>query len=202
MAESILATTPPSSWNEFLMPPYCSERSKLALPFSYQSQMVTRWESYNNTNHEWKEGVLFEECDDCSRIAMPARALCHCHSRAWHEFQEEWKSAGPIVIDVTNPLEDEDESSQEEEPEEDPWQASHVDRLRTNVASGLAWNDFTENAHVVLPLVRLDTQLPQFESTAQLAMALEACTPPFRLQGRKDPRYKMGLQNAPFFGQG
>ena len=85
-----------------------------------------------------------------------------------------------MVFYVTNPGEDEKESPQEEEQEEDPWQASHVDRLRRNVASGLAWNDFTENAHVVLPL-RLDTQLQLVESTAQIAMALEACTLPFWL---------------------
>jgi len=100
------------------------------------------------------------------------------------------------------------------------WQEAQVDRIRKNVSSGLALYDFTEKAHAVLPL-RLSgdidgtsststppSSLPWFRATAQIALALESCTLPFRFNGKTTfcgdslSDYRMGLQNAPFLAQG
>ena len=117
------------------------------------------------------------------------------------EFQEECRSAGRMIYHVTNPIETAPNNIESEDTDETPWQVAHVDRLRKNLSSGLALNDFTQNAHTVLPL-RLESDKSLFEASAKVAMALESATLPFRLNSHHDPRYKIGLQNAPFFGQG
>lgn len=213
----------PASWMEFLVPPF-QERSKVALPVSHQSQMLSHWDSYNLSSskeiNDWKEDVLFEEvrrlledCDTCQGVSVTTQGhgvYAGLTTALLEEFQEECKSAGRMVFYVTNPTEEQSKTQEDDHQEESSaggdesssWQNSKVDRLRRHIASGFAWNDFTEHAHLVLPL-RLDETASFFESTARLAMALEACTLPFRLQGQKDSRYKMGLQNAPaFWGQG
>jgi hypothetical protein len=95
------------------------------------------------------------------------------------------------------------------------WQPENVKRVRKHVQSGLALSDFLQNANVVLPL-QLDhggstssssSSSPSsnslFRASAIVAMALESSTLPFRFRPcLDDSRYKVGLQNAPFFGHG
>jgi len=88
------------------------------------------------------------------------------------------------------------------------WQEAQVNRIRKQMSLGLALHDFTEKAHAVLPLrlpVHTTSQdatngsssLSWFRATARVAMALEAGTLPFRLNGTT-PMSRIGLQNAPF----
>jgi len=147
------------------------------------------------------------------------------------ELQQECKSAGRLVYHITDDTISNESTNAKEVPSEAgapvsnlsstlSWQEAQVDRIRKHVSSGLALYDFTEKAHAVLPL-RLSedingtdststppSSLPWFRATAQIAMALESCTLPFRFNGKTTscrgslPEYRMGLQNVPFLAQG
>lgn len=147
------------------------------------------------------------------------------------EFKEETKNASRLVLHITNPNDEttgnstnnndniktaaEEMSTQASEGITTTaaasaanlgWQPGHVHRLRRNLSTGMALNDFGQLAHAVLPLhLPFSTNSPSlFEATAQLAMALDAATLPFRLQSRGtlSPNAQIGLLNAPFFGIG
>lgn len=205
------------SWMEYLMPPY-SEKSKAPLPFSRQSYMTAHWDAYTTPGlQEWKEDILLErvrhlleESDSCQGISITTEGhgvYAGLTTALLQDFQEECRSAGRLVFHVTNPMEASqpplDQKIDSNDSSDEPsWQEFHVNRLRKNLSTGLALNHFSENAHAVLPL-RLDTKGDSlFEKSARLAMALESATLPIRLNSQHDPRYKIGLQNAPFFGQG
>jgi len=147
------------------------------------------------------------------------------------ELKQECKSAGRLVYHVTNEKTNPAENAAEDlsatnhsgtvggassPPSSLSWQEAQVNRIRKQVSSGLALYDFTEKAHAVLPLQlacgtngsAAASSLSWFRATAQIAMALEACTLPFRFNGNnmaaagRTPTYQMGLQNAPFLAQG
>mmetsp|Transcript_19090 Transcript_19090/g.22099 ORF Transcript_19090/g.22099 Transcript_19090/m.22099 type:complete len:754 (+) Transcript_19090:111-2372(+) len=148
------------------------------------------------------------------------------------ELQQECKSAGRLVYHITDDMSSNSTTNAKESSLTETgvsasnlsstlsWQEAQVDRIRKNVSSGLALYDFTEKAHAVLPL-RLSgdidgtsststppSSLPWFRATAQIALALESCTLPFRFNGKTTfcgdslSDYRMGLQNAPFLAQG
>ena len=207
----------PTSWMEYLMPPY-SERSKIPLPYSHQSHMVSHWDKYHNAvNPEWKEDVLLEsvrhlleDCDACQGVTITTQGhgvYAGLATTLLQEFQQECKSAGRMVMFVTNPESSKDQKHvSSDNADEIGWQPAHVERVRTHVSTGLAWHEFAQNAHTVLPL-RLPTSdgSSLFHTSAKLALALEASTLPFRLSGRsrfRETKYSIGLQNAPFFGHG
>lgn len=208
---------PALAWTDYLMPPY-SQKSKVALPYSHQSKMVSHWDQFQSTKEldTWREDVLserlrhlLEDCDYCQGFTITTEGhgiYAGLASSLLQEMQEECKSAGRIVFHVTNPQGTEDATAPNENESEDPaasnssWQPENVQRVRKHVQSGLALHDFTQNAHVVVPLRLEGDNL--FRSSARIAMALESATLPFRLRSIVDPRYKIGLQNAPFFGQG
>jgi hypothetical protein len=216
----------PISWMDYLMPPY-STKCKVPLPFSHQSHMNDNWDAYTTPGlEEWKEHVLservrhlLEESDSCQGVCITTEGhgvYAGLATSLLQEFQEECKSAGRFVFHVTNPMDTslpspsplpldsntETETDGNETSDQSSWQGFHVNRLRKNLSTGIAMNDFSQNAHAVLPL-RLGTDgASLFEKSARLAMALESATLPFRLNAQHDPRYKIGLQNAPFFGQG
>eukprot|EP00980_Cylindrotheca_fusiformis_P027871 scaffold22560_cov135-Cylindrotheca_fusiformis.AAC.82 len=207
----------PSNWMDYLMPPY-SSKCNVPLPVSHQSHMVAHWDAYTTPGlQSWKEEVLLErvrhlleESDSCQGVSITTEgygAYAGLTTSLLQEFQEECKSAGRIVFHITNPMEmslprpdsNTDSTVIADEPS---WQTFHVDRLRKNMSAGLSLSHFSENAHAVLPLQLNTNGGSLFESSASLAIALESATLPFRLNARHDPRYRIGLQNAPFFGQG
>jgi hypothetical protein len=208
---------------DYWMPPY-SQKSLIALPYSQQSQMVAHWDSYTDNNNdklldEWKEDVLFEQlrhlledCDACQGVTITTQGhgiYAGLTTALLQELQEEAKSVGRIVFHITNPAsttdaEDPKAPQPKDHPPEDTspgWQPAHVERLRRQMSSGLALHDFSQMANVVVPLT-LAHDKPLFQASADLAMALEAATLPIRLNAARDPRYQIGLLNAPFFGQG
>lgn len=154
------------------------------------------------------------------------------------EMQEECKSAGRLVYHLTNngtnfnnsfdntttkyPTEEEAMTTEYKhsdkgdlsltttspDVEASSWQEANTRRVRKQIGSGLALHDFTEKAHIVLPM-RLDTTSCRnlFRASARLAIALETSSLPMRLRGdtgrnSSTPDYGIGLQNAPFFGAG
>lgn len=212
------------NWMDILMPPY-SQSSKMPLPYSKQSSMHAHWDSYHSSNsiiHEWKEIDLnervrhiLEASDTVQGVCLTTQGCGLYAGLATHlleEFHDECKSAARLVFHVTNPEDGatgkEEEGDAAPDDTESSWQPFHVDRLRTNLSCGLAMSDFCEHAHATLPL-RLDGgKTTLFEQTAKLAMALESATLPYRMNGNSNlntgerERYTIGLQNAPFFGQG
>ena len=149
------------------------------------------------------------------------------------ELQQECKSAGRLIYHVTDENNNDvmtntkpgtststKDLASSSPPDTSTWQEAQVNRVRNHISSGLALYDFTEKAHAILPL-RLSAKdiktssssLSWFRATAQIAMALESCTLPFRFNGQATttstgegrtsmPEYQMGLQNAPFLAQG
>ena len=219
------------TWNDYLMPPY-SQKSKLALPYSHQSTMTSHWDQFMSTRERdaWYEEELseklrhlLEESDYCQGVTIATEGsgiYAGLTTSLLQELQEECKSAGRMVYHVTNPKdEDRKDTNESAFPEESPtnnenespleparssWHSDKVDRVRKFVQRGMVLSEFVDHADVVVPLL-----LPQqsngnslFRSSAQVAMALESATLPFRLDARSDPRYKISLINAPFFGQG
>jgi hypothetical protein len=215
------------TWNDFWMPPY-SQKSKLALPYSHQSTMSSHWDQYTTTQEldAWREEELserlrhlLEDSDYCQGFTITTEGYgiyAGLTNSLLLEMQEECKSAGRLVYHVTNPeqrnrnhTEDTSTNDIENENPLEPvpaqssagWHSDKVERVRSYVQNGMVLSDFAENSTVVLPL-----HLPEgeslFRSSARIAMALESATLPFRLNARVDPRYKIGLINAPFFGQG
>lgn len=219
-------------WMEYWMPPYSDrskialEYSRQShLTPNWDSYYLDGSDSRAIQN--WQEDVLvdglrhlLEECDACQGIIITTEGegiYAGLTTGLLQEIQEEVKSAGRIVFHISNPQQIQDAKPEEEEEEkgvedtnEDTtsgWQPAHVKRLRQNLSRGLALYDFSQHADLVVPL-----ELPfskertsMFEASAHLAMAIESCTLPIRLRNnssRKDPRYDIGLLNAPFFGQG
>lgn len=184
---------------------------------------------------DWKQDVLgeavrhmLEGCDygiqGATITAEGTGIYASLTSFLLDELHEECKSAGRMVYHVrTNngitPTERNAAAASssssggvdDDDAEEVSWQQAQVRRVREHISSGLALYDFTQKAHVVLPLRLHDGEnesiqqgsLAWFQRTAQVAMTLEGCTLPFRFQisGRNHisrPQYQLGLQNAPF----
>eukprot|EP00536_Pseudo-nitzschia_multiseries_P007012 jgi/Psemu1/16628/gm1.16628_g len=143
------------------------------------------------------------------------------------ELKQECKSAGRLIYHVTDEFKTNEtetvptpRSGRSDNSEANfsvssstSWQEAQVDRIRQQMSLGLALCDFSEKAHAILPL-RLSgkcdlangsSSSKWFRATARVAMALEASTLPFRLNGKnhttapgRSPMYQIGLQNAPF----
>jgi hypothetical protein len=240
----------PIQWTDIWMPPR-SEKSRLILPYSSQSQLVPHWDVIyssiggggNNNSadppflKDWKQDVLgeslrhiLEGCDygiqGATLTAEGTGIYASLTSFLLDELHEECKSAVRMVYHVqsnNNPTAfGKNAISREEDGDggEPSWQQAQVRRVREGISSGLALCDFAHKAHAILPL-RLDNDenapnqigtMAWFQATAQVAMALEGCTLPYRFQGRSDgcggtcynegrPNYQMGLQNAPFMAR-
>ena len=213
-------------WTDIWMPPH-DEKSKVVLPFSSQSQLVPHWNvSYqtdgNNSGstlpflQEWKEDTLFESVrhmlEACDHGIQGVSISTEGHgiyasltNYLLEELKQECRSAGRLVYHVKH--ERNAAADVTEDASAASWQEAKVDEIRQKVSSGLALYDFTEKAHAVLPLhlsgARSGIQF--FRETAQIAMALETSTLPFRFSERNTggpPLYQMGLQNAPFLAHG
>ena len=225
----------PKHWTEIWMPPW-NEKSKVVLPFSSQSQLVPHWDvSYQNGSRntsflqEWKEDSLFENvrhmleaCDygiQGASISTEGHGIYASLSASLlDELKQECKSAGRLVYHLRNNEKKNTEVKGSSSSSPSSWQEAKVDQFRENLCSGLALYDFTEKAHAVLPLkfpkayhniMNESSQLSLFRSSAEIAMALEATTLPFRFNGKKIttnagclPMYGMGLQNAPLLSHG
>jgi len=214
----------PSSWMDYWMPPY-SEQSKVALEYSHQSHLTPHWDAAypislgnsrsNGSSSDWLEDDLYdrlrrllEESDSCQGFLITTQGhgwYAGLTTALLQEIQQETKSAGRIVFHVTNPHKDEslDKVEDEKDSENQPWQPAHVERVRQHISNGLVMHDFTQNAHVVVPLSlpNIDNQ-SLFRGSAQVAMALEACMLPIRLKASSSTPRRIGLTNAPFLGQG
>ncbi len=198
-------------WTDIWMPPW-NERSKLVLPFSSQSQLVPHWNvSYQSDVpflQEWKEDTLFENvrhmleaCDHgIQGVSISTEGHGMYASLATYlleELKQECKSAGRLIYHVKH------DKTAADTKDDTSWQEAKVDQIRKQVSSGLALYDFTEKAHAVLPLqLSGESGVEFFRDTAQIAMALEASTLPFRFSGKNNPLFQMGLQNAPFLAHG
>ncbi|CAJ1939331.1 unnamed protein product [Cylindrotheca closterium] len=198
------------------------------------------YHSTTDTIQSWKENDLVERIRHMLEASDTVQGVCFTTegcglyagltTHLLQEFQDECKSAARLVVHVVNPQDGGDtnattsdgkdgneQQQQVATAQEESWQPFHVNRLRHNLSHGLAMSDFDEHAHATLPL-RLDggssnnsNKKSLFEQTAQLAMALESATLPFRMNpssssasaaSAESERYTIGLQNAPFFGQG
>ncbi|KAG7368324.1 hypothetical protein IV203_031067 [Nitzschia inconspicua] len=212
------SSSSPFDWTDIWMPPYSND-SKVVLPFSSQSQLVPHWDvAYSMKQdlpfwQEWKEDVLFEKlrhllepCDSGIQGAIVTTEGCGLYATMTtmllDELQDECKSAARWVNHVQTP--EMGYATAKVKPEDLSWQERQVARVRGNISNGLALYDFTQKSHVVLPLRTDFSNAGDFQTTARIAMALEVCGLPFRLReqsNRKTP-YQLGLQNAPFMGQG
>ncbi len=203
----------PLSWMDYWMPPY-SDQSKIALENSHQSHLSPHWDSYHpqSSRGDWMEDVLsdrlrrlLEESDSCQGVVVTTQGhgvYAGLTTDLLQELQQEAKSAARFVFHVTNPDSLEDISKDDNDDDEtQKWQPAHVQRVRRHISSGLALHDFTQNAHVVVPL-SLAPQMALFRASAQLALAIEACTLPIRLGVHSSFPRRIGLTNAPFLGQG
>jgi hypothetical protein len=164
---------------------------------------------------EWKEDTLFEnvrhmleECDyGIQGVSISTEGHGMYASLATSlldELKQECKSAGRLVYHLRNEKKNVDADEAPSNASPSSWQEAKVDQIRKHISSGLALHDFTEKAHAVLPL-RLsgDSHSSFFRDTAQIAMALEASTLPFRLNGKNsNTTAGIGLQNAPFMADG
>mmetsp|Transcript_132154 Transcript_132154/g.196898 ORF Transcript_132154/g.196898 Transcript_132154/m.196898 type:complete len:776 (-) Transcript_132154:424-2751(-) len=196
---------------------------------SYQAGVSVSSTSTSSILNEWNQDVLLEnlrrlleESDGCQGVTITTEGsgvYAGLTTALLQELQEECASAGRIVYHVVQDVSSGSSSSgatlstnngDPEKKNEQDWHSLHVDRLRRHLGSGLALHDFCENAHAVLPL-RIpayssngsssnNNNISFLEATAQVALALEAATLPFRLHPRQDSRYQVGLLNAPFFG--
>jgi len=198
-------------WTDIWMPPW-NEKSKLVLPFSSQSQLVPHWNVAYQSDapflKEWKEDTLFESVrhmlEACDHGIQGVSICTEGHGMyaslatyLLEELKQECKSAGRLIYHVKH---DKSVGTAEENPS---WQEAKVEQIRKQVSSGLALYDFTEKAHAVLPLhLSGNGGIEFFRNTAQIAMALETSTLPFRFSGKNIPSYQMGLQNAPFLAHG
>lgn len=205
LERSVKESLPPEdlTWMDFWMPPYSSQ-SKIALEYSHQSTLAPHWDAYKIGAREWMEDTLFEglrhlleESDSCQGCLVTTEGHGYYSGMATallQEIQQETKSAGRIVFHVTNP-----KTQLDEDIDRSSWQPAHVERVRRQLSNGLALHDLTQNSHAVVPL-KLDESISLFEASAQIAMALEACTLPIRITA-KAPR-RIGLTNVPFVGNG
>mmetsp|Transcript_827 Transcript_827/g.1969 ORF Transcript_827/g.1969 Transcript_827/m.1969 type:complete len:681 (-) Transcript_827:83-2125(-) len=211
------------SWVDYLMPPY-SRKLMGVLPHSHQTHMVSHWDRYVSSPEldRWMEDTLMErirhqleECDYCQGFVLATEGYgiyAGIASRMLLELQEECRSAGRMVCHIRNPklqqYQTQDETSHENDDNDDKqsntqsWQVANVQRVQKGIQSGVALHGLTQNAHLVLPLHLDDDKASLFESSAHIALALESATAPFRLRSNSDERYKIGLQNSRFFGQG
>lgn len=208
------------SWMDYWMPPY-SEQSKIALEHCHQSHLNPHWDSYHPYNSassgsDWMENVLWdrlrrllEESDSCQGVLVTTQGhgiYAGLTTALLQELQQESKNAARFVFHITNPhtmaMVEESKDQQETIHENEAWQPAHVQRVRHHINSGSVMHDFTQNAHVVLPL-ELPTKegMSLFRSSAELALAIDACTLPIRFATDSTSARRIGLTNAPFLGQ-
>jgi hypothetical protein len=184
-------TTKPLDWKTFLAPPH-PPNFHCTLPFSSQSKMVDTWDAYNTASklghNNWMENVLFENLRKILEksegvqgitIATEGHGIYAGLTTALlQELQEECRTAGRIVLHVSDP------PTIGQEDVEDTWQPAHVLRTRKHIASGLALFDFGQTAHCIVPL-SVKSENTMFERTSQIAMAWETATLAYRAESAR-----------------
>ena len=190
----------------------------------------TEWVNWKQDDLSDKVRNFLEESDSCQGFTITTEGYgCYAGlaTSLLQEIQEECRSAGRMVFHVvdsspfsaveqsngTNQHTDENQSPtlQPSSASSPSWHSSSVERVRKQVQSGIALAGLTQNAHAVLPLKlgnvhenKAGSNSPAlFRASANVALGLESVTLPYRFRASMDdPRYKVGLQNVPFVGDG
>jgi hypothetical protein len=179
------AATKLLDYKTFLAPPHPTNFF-CTLPFSSESKLVDTWDAYNTkVGGHWTENVLlerlrhiFEKSDGVQGITIATEGhglYAGLTTTLLQELQDECRTAGRMVLHVTDPPSLQDDVS-------DTWQPAHVLRVRERIESGLALLDMGQMAHSIVPLSVGAATNPKgvFERTSQIAMAWEAATLAYR----------------------
>jgi hypothetical protein len=176
-------------YTSFFAPPL-PNNYQCVLPFSSKSNMVETWDSYTTASMrlatEWTEDVLFENLRKILEksngvqgvtIATQGHGVYAGLTTALlQELQDECRTAGRIVVHVTDPS----STSPATFAAENPWQSAHVMSVRKDVEAGLALFDFGQTAHAIVPIQSASPNASLFERTSQIAMAWETATLAYR----------------------
>jgi hypothetical protein len=221
------------TWMDYWMPPY-HPHSCLPLSVHTDSELVHHWNSYTTGTgdnsvaivEEWKRDVLLEslrtmleDCDSCQGVTIASSGhgmYAGLSTVLLQELQEECPSAVRWVWSIQDNEQDDNDNNKNTNKDDSTkddktsWHASHVQRLRRQVETGLAFHSHMELATSVLPL-----QLPgrgQLPSTlsptaaalapaAYVAAALESATLPYRLSGENNSNCQSRLAlNSYYYG--
>ena len=187
----IKETKEPVDYASFFAPPFPNDY-QCVLPFSSKSNMVETWDSYTTASLKlasgWNENVLFEKLRKVLEksngvqgvtIATEGHGVYAGLTTALlQELQDECRTAGRIVLHVTDPTSTSPASFQTQ----DSWQPAHVMSVRKDVESGLAMFDFGQTAHAIVPIQSASQGATLFERTSQIAMAWETATLAYRAE--------------------
>ena len=158
--------------------------------------MVETWDSYTTASvkldSKWNESVLveklrkvLEKSDGVQGVTLATQGhavFAGLTTALLQELQDECRTAGRIVLHVTDPT----PTSPAKFDAEDSWQPAHVMSVRQDIESGLALFDFGQTAHAIVPI---QTQSPNgtlLEHTSQIAMAWETATLAYRAESAPD----------------
>lgn len=193
------------SWMDYWMPPR-PPLQDYAVELSSNRLVEPHWDAYAKASQHSQDLLdklrrLLEACDAIQGITIVGQGrgiYAGLATSVLQDVQSECRTAGRLVMhivddDGTNNADTEKENGKAQPPPD------AAERVRWYVARGLALHDFTTYAHAVLPL-SLDKNLTMFESSARMALALEAATLPYRLASTD--RSKIGLVGGYYGGVG
>lgn len=197
-------------WTDYLAPPY-HPRSILSLP-AFQEEDAYFPVACGKMLSTWMEAEvlervrnMLEECDACQGCILSTSGFgifAGLGTQVLHYLQDECPSNSRVVLAYNEQQRASDIALTQESTvqEEDNWRNHYVETTRSYVNKAMAWYDFLESSHAVLPL-RLPTMSEgypsRFHASAAVAAALEATTLPFRV--RSNDRLRIGM-NSYYYG--
>jgi hypothetical protein len=186
------------SWMDYWMPPHPNPISQCI--FGLPSASVASspaLHAFNITSNSGGKGLLddlwdkirleLERIDACQGFTILTEgSSIYAGMADWllEEIQQECRAAGRWVFHVAE--EDDYETSLLDDQENAAPRTTELavaqSRLRNSIQRGLSMAALPDHAHVLVPLILPPHRRSLFQSSAELAMALETATLPYRCQ--------------------
>ena len=200
-------------WTDYLAPPL-HPRSILSVPTMHAEAYFPI--ASGKSMSPWIEDEIFErirtmleDCDSCQGSVISTSgfgSFSGVSTQILHYLHDECPSASRIVLsydnvkksgEASNELKKEKTLTKLEDTSEN-WRSHYIESTRESVSRAMAWYDFIESSHAILPLtLPVDSYPSNFHASAATATALEAATLPFRV--RPNGNLRIGT-NSYYYG--
>ena len=183
------------SYKDYWMPPY---------PSSSIHHSVVKNHEYSHQQISEHLRKLLEKCDYCKGFQVLSDVIPTTKNNNNISILQELQDECPSAINYSTLL----HSNQPSTNTNKYWRAESkvIQQFRSFLHTGLTYHGIIEHSDLVLPLslsTKDDDDFELFKSSAQIAMAIEASTLPFRIyNGNNNNNYCMGIQSGFFQGSG
>jgi hypothetical protein len=192
-------------WTDYLAPPL-HPRSILTLPMLHEDayfpvasgKAMGLW-----VEDEVLERIrsMLEDCDSCQGCVLSTSGyeiFAGLSTQILHYLHDECPSASRIVLSYDNSAKVDNDTNHKSSDVDENWRSHYIEATRGNANHALAFSDFVECSHALLPLnLPVDSYPSAFHASAAVATALEASTLPLRV--RPSENLRIGT-NSYYFG--